>query len=158
MNLINGVAGEALSVRDRGLAYGDGVFRTFPLRRGCPVLWPRHYAKLAHDCSALQIDCPPRELLERDLALLDTPDCVVKIIVTRGDNGQTAAMLTRLASSDPLSDPLGPSTMKLCPSRTTSSGDRGRGPDQRSFPEETRKMPPVPSTRTLGVMSDVRSP
>ena len=83
MNIINGVAGETISVHDRGFAYGDGVFRTFPLRRGKPVLWDTPVAKLAYDCRALKIDCPPEALLERDLAsLLDTPDCIVKIIVT----------------------------------------------------------------------------
>jgi 4-amino-4-deoxychorismate lyase len=88
MNLINGVAGEAISVRDRGFAYGDGVFRTFPLRRGKPVLWQRQYAKLAHDCRALKIACPATETFERDFSLLDTPDCIVKIIVTRGDSSR----------------------------------------------------------------------
>jgi 4-amino-4-deoxychorismate lyase len=88
MNIINGVAGEAISVRDRGFAYGDGVFRTFLLRRGKPVLWQRQYAKLAHDCAALNIECPSPQTLESDLALLDTPDCVVKIIVTRGDSAR----------------------------------------------------------------------
>ena len=52
MNLINGIAGAAISVRDRGLAYGDGVFRTFPVRQGKPVWWQRQYAKLAQDCAA----------------------------------------------------------------------------------------------------------
>jgi len=88
MNLINGAAGEAISVRDRGFAYGDGVFRTFPVRGGKPVLWDRQYAKLAHDCRALKINCPSQQTLERDIALLDTSDCVVKIIVTRGDSAR----------------------------------------------------------------------
>jgi 4-amino-4-deoxychorismate lyase len=107
MNIINGSAGEAISVRDRGFAYGDGVFRTFPLRRGKPVLWQRQYAKLAHDCRALKIDCPAAALLERDLSLLDTPDCIVKIIVTRGDSARgyappPAAAPARVIISSPL--------------------------------------------------------
>jgi 4-amino-4-deoxychorismate lyase len=107
MNLINGVAGEAISVRNRGFSYGDGVFRTFPLRGGKPLLWQRQYAKLAHDCRVLKIDCPSGETLERDLSLLDTPDCVVKITVTRGDSARgyappPAAMPTRVISSSPL--------------------------------------------------------
>lgn len=88
MNLINGVAGDTLSVRDRGLAYGDGVFRTFPVVAGKPLLWQRQYAKLAHDCAALQIDCLSRAILERDIALIEAADCVVKIIVTRGDSAR----------------------------------------------------------------------
>ncbi len=107
MNIINGIAGETISVRDRGFAYGDGVFRTFPLRHGKPVLWQRQYAKLANDCRALKIDCPPAALLERDLSLLDTPDCIVKIVVTRGDSARgyappPAAVPARVIISSPL--------------------------------------------------------
>ena len=57
-----GVADAALSARDRGLAYGDGVFRTFPYRNSAPVLWRRHYEKLAHDCRALGIVPPGTRL------------------------------------------------------------------------------------------------
>ncbi len=107
MNFINGVAGETLSVRDRGLAYGDGVFRTFPVVAGRPVLWQRQYAKLAHDCDALQIDCPLREVLERDIALLDPAGCIVKIVVTRGNGPRgyappPGAVPTRVIITGPL--------------------------------------------------------
>jgi 4-amino-4-deoxychorismate lyase len=88
VNLINGIAGDTVSVRDRGLAYGDGVFRTFPIRGGKPVLWLRQYAKLEHDCAALRIVCPEAAVFENDLALIAAaePDCVIKIFVTRGDS------------------------------------------------------------------------
>jgi 4-amino-4-deoxychorismate lyase len=109
MNLINGVAGDAVSVRDRGLAYGDGVFRTFPLRGGKPVLWQRQYAKLASDCAALKIACPASDVLEHDLAAIAVAesDCVVKIIVTRGDSARGYALPpepapTRVIMSSPL--------------------------------------------------------
>jgi 4-amino-4-deoxychorismate lyase len=51
-------------------------------------LWSRQYAKLAHDCQALKIDCPAVEIIGSDLALIGAvePDCVVKIIITRGDS------------------------------------------------------------------------
>ncbi|HEV7821286.1 MAG TPA: aminodeoxychorismate lyase, partial [Burkholderiales bacterium] len=77
-----------IGLRDRGLAYGDGVFRTFPRRDGKPVLWHRQYGKLDQDCRALGIACPPAGTLERELSLLDTADCVVKIIVTRGESAR----------------------------------------------------------------------
>ncbi len=94
MNLVNGIAGAAVSVRDRGLAYGDGVFRTFRLHAGMPVLWQRQYAKLAHDCAALRIVCPAAAVFEQDLALIagNAPDCVVKIIVTRGNSARGYAL------------------------------------------------------------------
>jgi 4-amino-4-deoxychorismate lyase len=109
MNLVNGVQSDVVSVRDRGLMYGDGVFRTFPLREGKPVLWRRQYAKLAHDCRALQIDCPPAAEFEQDLARIAAtqPHCVVKIIVTRGESARGYAMAanamgTRIVSHSPL--------------------------------------------------------
>ena len=86
MPLINGVPADALDVRDRGLAYGDGVFRTLRLRGGKPLLWDRHYRKLAHDCAALRLACPAQALLESELAqaAAHEPDGVARITITRG--------------------------------------------------------------------------
>ena len=111
MNLVNGVECDAISADDRGLAYGDGVFRTFTLRAGKPVLWRLHYAKLAADCGALRIACPAAAAFERDLSLLAAPhpDCVVKIIVPRGSGPRgyaipAAASPRRIVSAAPLPD------------------------------------------------------
>lgn len=109
MNLVNGVENDAIGARDRGLAYGDGVFRTFRLRGGGPRLWQRQYAKLAADCKSLRMVCPAIAVLERDLAAIAArhPDCVVKIIVTRGSGERgyaipDAIVPTRIVSSSPL--------------------------------------------------------
>jgi 4-amino-4-deoxychorismate lyase len=84
--LINGVSGDLISIRDRGLLYGDGVFRTLRAASGHALHWPLHYQKLQHDCSALGITCPDYERLSSELAslLVAHPDAVFKIIVTRG--------------------------------------------------------------------------
>jgi 4-amino-4-deoxychorismate lyase len=109
MIVINGAAGEAVDARDRGLAYGDGVFRTLLVRQGRPEGWPLHYAKLAHDCHALQIACPKQALLENELALaIGTElDCVAKIIITRGAGKRGYAVdgtapPTRILQTSPL--------------------------------------------------------
>lgn len=83
---VNGVVSALVSATDRGIAYGDGVFRTFPVRGGRAQCWSRHYAKLASDCQRLGIAAPVRDMLERDVdaICMAEPDCVVKIIVTRG--------------------------------------------------------------------------
>jgi 4-amino-4-deoxychorismate lyase len=47
-----------IDARDRGLAYGDGVFRTLCTQDGQPLWWRDHYAKLAADCAALMLACP----------------------------------------------------------------------------------------------------
>ena len=85
MILVNGTASETVPANDRGLAYGDGVFRTMLVRAGVPQQWRRQYRKLAYDCSVLRVACPAQGLLENDLqAIAPTQDVVLKIIVTRG--------------------------------------------------------------------------
>ena len=85
MWLINGQADAAISPLDRGLGYGDGVFRTLRTRAGKPLWWADHYAKLAHDCGALALACPDQNsLLDEIETVARRADAVVKITVTRG--------------------------------------------------------------------------
>lgn len=90
MILVNGAAADSVAVTDRGLAYGDGVFRTLLSRGGRPKWWSWHYRKLEHDCAALAITCPPEAALAADVALAASPsgDEVVKIMVTRGSGAR----------------------------------------------------------------------
>lgn len=85
--LVNGKPGSLISIRDRGLLYGDGVFRTLRASNGRALHWPLHYKKLQHDCTALGIACPDVALLSAELndLLVQHPDGVVKLIVTRGE-------------------------------------------------------------------------
>jgi len=85
--LVNGKHSNLISIRDRGLLYGDGVFRTLRAVGGIAQHWSLHYQKLQCDCAALGIDCPELELLAGELGgLLELyPDGVIKIIVTRGE-------------------------------------------------------------------------
>ena len=85
MWLINGQADAVISPLDRGLGYGDGVFRTLRTRAGKPLWWADHYAKLAHDCGALALACPAQNsLLDEIETVARRADAVVKITVTRG--------------------------------------------------------------------------
>lgn len=109
MNLVNGMESDAVSVHDRGLMYGDGVFRTLTLRAGAPRLWQRQYAKLQADCRALSLACPPQDVLQIDLDAIARrePDCVVKIVVTRGSGRRGYAIApdaapVRIVTSHPL--------------------------------------------------------
>lgn len=108
MTLINGLPADVVSAHDRGLLYGDGVFRTLKRAGGVSLCWARHYRKLAGDCAALHLDCPAASELEADLARLP-PDCVAKIIITRGPGVRgyavTAAVTpTRIVTSSLLPD------------------------------------------------------
>ncbi|MBI5891113.1 MAG: aminodeoxychorismate lyase [Nitrosomonadales bacterium] len=86
MMLINGAPGNTINAEDRGLAYGDGVFRTLRMQAGRPVCWERQYAKLQRDCGSLNIPCPSALVLSSELQQLGKTlaDGVAKIIVTRG--------------------------------------------------------------------------
>lgn len=88
--LIDGRFESSIGALDRGLAYGDGVFRTMRASAGRIHQWPRHYAKLLHDCARLAIPCPSEPLLLDDIRGLGVAEreCVVKIIVTRGSAGR----------------------------------------------------------------------
>lgn len=83
MTLIDGIPADVVSANDRGLLYGDGVFRTLMRAGGITLCWARQYRKLAADCAALHLSCPDAAVLETEVACLP-PDCVAKIIITRG--------------------------------------------------------------------------
>jgi 4-amino-4-deoxychorismate lyase len=109
MILVNGAAADSVAVADRGLAYGDGVFRTLRSRRGKPQAWERHYRKLARDCEALEIPCPPERLLAAELGQVLEPsgDQAAKIIITRGSGARGYApprpsAPTRIVMAGPL--------------------------------------------------------
>ena len=109
--LVNGKPGNSISIRDRGLLYGDGVFRTLRAHQGKVQHWPLHYQKLLHDCTALGIICPEAELLVAELnnLLARHPNGVVKLIVTRGEGTRgyaprDCAETTHLWDISPLPD------------------------------------------------------
>jgi 4-amino-4-deoxychorismate lyase len=82
--LVDGVPAATVSVLDRGLAFGDGVFRTFAVRAGRPLNWQWHLRRLAADCALLRLEAPGEAVVREDLARVATGDATVKIIVTRG--------------------------------------------------------------------------
>ena len=86
MLIVNGIADGLIDARDRGFAYGDGVFRTLPMRDGRISHWQRHYQKLAADCAALRLVCPRQDVLEADIALIRSRQHVgvIRTTVTRG--------------------------------------------------------------------------
>lgn len=109
--LINGAPGNSINAEDRGLSYGDGVFRTLRMQAGRPVCWERQYAKLQHDCSALKISCPSALVLSSELQQLGKTlaDGVAKIIITRGVSARGYAPSPQAAATHILS--LGPSPL-----------------------------------------------
>jgi 4-amino-4-deoxychorismate lyase len=88
--LVDGLAGEVLSVHDRGLAYGDGLFETLAVRDGRPCLWQRHLDRLFGGARRLGIPLPdPARLRAEALALsAGQARAVLKLILTRSGGGR----------------------------------------------------------------------
>ena len=88
--ICNGKAVETISINDRGLQYGDGLFETVAIRDGEPRLWTFHMERLATGCELLGFTMPSEKaLLEgvfEALATNGVPStyAVAKIIISAG--------------------------------------------------------------------------
>jgi 4-amino-4-deoxychorismate lyase len=105
---INGVQASALSVKDRGLAYGDGLFETIRVTSGQPSLFERHLERLTSggvrlglglDAEVIQAEC--------SAFAAQMGEGVMKLIVTRGDGQRgyaptTGAQPRRILQAAPL--------------------------------------------------------
>jgi 4-amino-4-deoxychorismate lyase len=109
--LVDGTPGAQVGALDRGLAFGDGVFRTLRVAAGRPLNWARHYERLRVDCALLELPLPAEALLLRELQQVAPGDAIAKIILTRGAGGRGYRMPleadpTRVvAAFDPVSHP-----------------------------------------------------
>lgn len=118
--LINGQAGRAVSSRDRGLLYGDGLFETVRVVGGVAPLWARHMARLAEGCARLHLPAPDPDLLCTELRAVagGMESVVVRITLTRGEGTRgyappAVAQPTRIVAAFP---------MPQVDSRTASQG------------------------------------
>lgn len=95
---INGMKQDTISVMDRGLLYGDGLFETILACSGSMPLWQYHYQRLASGCRQLSIPLPAEnallDLIEPHLNS-DTHQ-IIKIIVTRGQGARGYRSITQL--------------------------------------------------------------
>lgn len=83
---VDGQPADALSLKDRGLAYGDGLFETIAVKAGQPRLLERHLARLAEGCSRLAITTDHVLIRSEVLAYAEAlGEGVLKLILTRGD-------------------------------------------------------------------------
>lgn len=82
--LVDGQPAAGVSPADRGLLYGDGVFRTLRIRAGRPLNWAIHYRLLCDDCAALALPPPAEAVLLGELQQLGAGDAIARVAVTRG--------------------------------------------------------------------------
>ncbi|MBM4039965.1 MAG: branched-chain amino acid aminotransferase [Planctomycetes bacterium] len=81
----------ALSVRDRGLLYGDGVFETLRAYDGVPFLLDEHLHRLADGATELEIcrvldGAAIAEAITELLRLNELSDAYIRITLTRGEH------------------------------------------------------------------------
>lgn len=90
-SIVNGEVTSEISIQDRGLHYGDGLFETIAFVNNQLVFWNEHYQRLLTGCKILDIQCPTEQSLKKGIEKLrhlnpDVKSAVIKIIVTRGDS------------------------------------------------------------------------
>ncbi len=88
--LVNGVPATSLSLEERALHYGDGLFETLAIREGRPEFWEEHLRRLRSGCERLGFPAPDSRLLESEARQLcgERERGVLKIIVSRGTGGR----------------------------------------------------------------------
>ncbi|MFK7702584.1 aminodeoxychorismate lyase [Pseudomonas caspiana] len=97
---VDGCPADTLSVRNRGLAYGDGLFETIAVRAGQPSLLDQHMRRLLGGCDRLGIKADQILIRNELLAFAQQlGDGVMKLILARGDSQRGYA-------PDPHSQPL----------------------------------------------------
>ena len=84
--LINGKPATEVSVLDRGLQFGEGVFETIACISGRPRFLPLHLERLEFGCERLGIQPPASdEISDEILGLVSGVErAIVKLLVTGG--------------------------------------------------------------------------
>jgi len=84
--LVNGRAAREVSVLERGLHYGDGLFETIACLGGRPRFLPRHLQRLTGGCTRLGLAFREAAAVGREVCELaaGTERAIVKVLVTRG--------------------------------------------------------------------------
>jgi 4-amino-4-deoxychorismate lyase len=93
-SLINGKPRSEISLQDRGLQYGDGLFETIAVENENLLCWDEHINRLQQGCDRLNIPSPERDSLKDEASRLitSTEPSVIKIIITRGQGGRGYAL------------------------------------------------------------------
>ncbi|QKE62896.1 aminodeoxychorismate lyase [Aquipseudomonas campi] len=86
LSWVDGQPATQLSILDRGLAYGDGLFETIAVQRGQPRLLARHLARLQQGAQRLSLALDLQVVQAELLAFCaELGEGVAKLIVTRGE-------------------------------------------------------------------------
>jgi 4-amino-4-deoxychorismate lyase len=100
-SLINGNSSDAISLYDRGLQYGDGLFETIAIEEESLLCWDEHIERLQSGCSRLKIPMPNQDTLTEEARRLTSSieRGIIKIIITRGQGGRGYALPVNVEST-----------------------------------------------------------
>jgi len=103
--LINGQASHSIDVLDRGFQYGDGLFETILVEKGCATFLNQHLKRLRKGCAVLGFPMLDETPIRHEISTLlkSKPSGVLKLIVTRGVGERgflapTEPLITRVIS------------------------------------------------------------
>ncbi len=86
---VDGQPAGSVPLKDRGLAYGDGLFETIAVKAGQPVLLDRHLHRLDEGCRRLALAADHSLIRSEVLAYAAAlGDGVLKLVLTRGDSAR----------------------------------------------------------------------
>ena len=88
--LINGKNRDSISVFNRNMQYGDGLFETFVAKDNCILFWKKHFSRLNTGCEKLKIKKIEESIwlndIKKALGLTSHNNCVIKLIQSRGNS------------------------------------------------------------------------
>ena len=119
----------AVSARDRGLQFGDGVFESMAVVQGRIRLLTRHLQRLHDGARVLRIEPPDTFALRDELAGIasDLRDGVLKLVLTRGSGGRgyappPHARPRRIVYASPWPSLPAALTLRVCSTRLAIGG------------------------------------
>jgi 4-amino-4-deoxychorismate lyase len=88
--LINGAQQSKISIFNRNIQFGDGLFETCVVENKKILFWVNHFARLNRGCEQLKISKVDESVwlsdVKKALSLCSYDRCVVKLILSRGDS------------------------------------------------------------------------
>ena len=87
--LVNGKAGDSISVYDRGFLYGHGLFETIAVQQQQPLLLEAHLQRLETDASRLGFTAPITQIKQDIEALAASVEYgAIRVTLTCGEGGR----------------------------------------------------------------------
>ena len=88
--LINGAKQSKISIFNRNVQFGDGLFETCVVENKKILFWTNHFARLNRGCEQLKISKVDESVwlsdVKKALSLYSYDRCVVKLILSRGES------------------------------------------------------------------------